>query len=246
MDLYLSLSVSGGRPEPTYAVPPDSTVSEATVGLSAAPSAPHKQVGREQWFGKGTVVQEALSSWPVTDTLTEFPVLDNVDLSFGEVRVPGSKPLGYRLRLEFVTGKGERENRRQLECFAALSEQPGERSPVTGWLSRDFAPPGAAASLPDDLRLLLQEKELSYQRILWKATHIVQKATLDREWAVVSQELMGHGLKQISNRTWQYGKMFEYLVAENAYVTEGGQAMDMIVEFKTFRENLENLRQRER
>lgn len=238
MNLCLELGVSRGRSQPTYAVPPDSTILRATVRLSAALSAPHEQVRKAQWFGAGTVIQEALDSWPITETLNDFPILAGIDLSFGEVGDGDrdNRLQGYRLGLEFVNQKGNRAKRRRLDCWAALANQPGRgRGPVTGWLSRDIALPGAAVFLPDDLRSLLLEKEASYQRILWKATHLVQNATLGRDWAVVSQEL-GDTLKQTSNRNWQYGTAFEYLVGEKACITEGGQAMDLVVVLDTYRQ----------
>src|SRR6185503_16201155 len=126
----------------------------------------------------------------------------------------GGARSGYGLRLDFVGRQGEAARRRRLECYAYLADQPGgKREPIRDWTTRDLAPQGAAASLADDLAGLLKEKETSYQRILWKATHLVERATLDRELKVVEQELNGRGLKQIGRPARQHGTTLEYLVA---------------------------------
>ena len=239
MDLYLSFYVSHGRPQPTYSVPPDYTVLEATVGLSATLLASQEQVRKEQWFGKGTVIQEALSAWPVTNALPGFPVLETVDVSFGEIRdmAVGNGRQGYRLQLVLVKGKDDRQSSRRLECSAAVSDHRGKgRDPVGGWLSRDLSPPGAARTLAEDLRRVVKEKERSYHRLLCKATHIVRNAALGSEWSAVAQELDGQDLKPLDKRSWDCGTKHKYLVSDSAYTTERGQSMDLYVEFRTWRE----------
>jgi hypothetical protein len=208
MDLYVSFVVSGGRSQPTYSIPEDFTVVEATVGLSATVLVPLERIRKEQWFGKETVIQEALSAWPVREAQATFPVLECVDLSFGEIRdaADGNERQGYRLRLDLVKGRDERQSRRRLECEAAASHHRGQgRGPLEDWLSRDYSPPGAGRKLADDLRRILEAKEPSYQRLLCQATHLVHKAALGREWSEVSQELSGQSLKLVSEHPWQYG-----------------------------------------
>ncbi len=248
MDLYLSFGVSGGRSQPTYSIPPDFTVFQAAVGLSATPLAQQEQVRKEQWFGKGTIIQEALSAWPVRDALPAFPVLAAVDISFGEISDPAadSGGQGYRVQLVLVKGKDDRQSSRRLECSAAVSQKRGEtRGPVGGWLSRDEPPSGAARKLADDLRRVVKEKEPSYQRLLCKATHLVQKAALGRQWSAVSQELNGQGLRPLDEHPWQYGRLYKYLVTENAYTTAGGQSMDLFVKFETWWETSKSVPTRE-
>ena len=82
MDLYLQMSVSSGRSQPTYEAPPRHTVTQALIGLSAMVGANQEQGRKEQWFGERSVIQESLASWPVTDAQSAFPVLGNIELSF--------------------------------------------------------------------------------------------------------------------------------------------------------------------
>jgi hypothetical protein len=111
--------------------------------------------------------------------------------------------------------------------------------------SRDPLPPPAAATLAADLRGLLKEKEPSYHRLLCKATHMVQKAALGREWPAVSRQLSAQGLRPAAENSWQYGTWHEYAIAQKAYTTKGGQSMDLFVYFSIWRETSKTARTRE-
>jgi hypothetical protein len=247
MDLYIRFEVSTGRSQPTYAVPPDNTVMETTVGLSCTLLAEHEQIRKERWFGEGTVVAEALSAWPVTDARMSFPVLEAVDISFGPVWSNDRQDArGYQLQFDLVKGKGEKQTKRRLLCSAA-APQRGERrrGPVENWLSRDDSPPGAARTLAEDLRRVVTEKDPSYHRLLWKATHIVHKAMHGREWSAVAKELNGQELTTLRDDSWQYGGLYKYLVAEKACTTKSGQSMDLFVEVMTGRQTSKSAPTRE-
>jgi hypothetical protein len=237
VDLYLHFGVSGGRSQPTYTVPPDYSVLEAHVGLAVTLLARPDEIRKGEWFGKGTVVQEALAAWPVVAAQPVFPILDAVDVSFGAIRALADEEggHGYRLQFTLVKGRDDRQDGRRLQCAAIVSQDRVEGcKPVGRWLGQDFSGPGAARTLAEDLRAIVKEKDPSYQRLLYKATHVVRKAALGKPWPLVWQELRGQRLGPVTEHSWQYGRSHRYIVAEKAYTSEGGQSMDLFVEFRTF------------
>ena len=130
------------------------------------------------------------------------------------------------------------ETRKVLLLFVLLSAGCRSSAPAVNT-------PVAARNLADDLRRVVQVKEPSYQRLLCTATHIVRNAMHNKEWSAVSQELNGQGLTLLAEHAWQYGMRRQYLVAEKAYTTAGGQNMDLFVEVDTWRETSKSTQTRE-
>ncbi len=241
LDLYLHIAVSGGRSQPTYTVPPDFAVVEAWLSLAARPLAEQARIRKEQWFNENAVLHEAFSAWPLAESQAGYPVLDTVDIAYRRIREAAveevtSEPHGLRVQFTLIKSKSEREEGRHLQCTAAVAKSGGKtRGPVGNWMRRDFSPPGAARTLAADLRRLIEEKAPSYQRILCRATHIVQRAALDKDWANVSQELRSQNLGTVEESSWQYGRSFQYLIAKNAVTAAGGQPMALLVKISTRR-----------
>jgi hypothetical protein len=251
LDLYVDFQIAGGRPEPTYAVPEQFTVDEASVGLSAALRVDHDEIRKGQWFARHAVVQEAIDAWAMKDAYVEFPVLESIDVSYGEVgsELFGTDGVGYRM--ELVLGKKAKgdetlQAKRRLNCIARASDRPGFARGAPGeWLSSDKVESRSASKLGEELRAAIAAKEASYHLFLRRTAHLVRQAMHGREWSAVATELKGQNLKLVNESSWQYGMNRKYLVAENAFCTASGQDMDLFLFVNTWRDTSKDAPTRE-
>ncbi len=241
LDLYVDFRIAGGRPEPTYAVPEHFTVYETNVGLTATLLVDHDEIRKGQWFAKQAVVQEAIDAWAMKDAYAEFPILESIDVSYGEVgsALFGTEGVGYRTELvlgKVAKGKETPQAKRQLNCIARVSDRPGFGRGAPGeWLSRDEAGPRAASTLGEELRAAIAAEETSYHLFLRRTAHVVRQAMNGREWPDVAKDLDGQGLTLVDESSHQQGMNRRYLVAENAFCTPGGQSMNLYIKVATGR-----------
>lgn len=229
MDLLAQLNVVGGRPQPTYTVPPSITVNNVAVFLSARKLDDDLGTAKKK-FDKKTIIHQALSSRPVRETTESSPLLTNVEIGYGQKNYEiGSDEPSYRLQMTFAQADESKRVGRRLQCWVASSKNAASNEwKITGWKYQDFSPPSEAGNVASLLRRSVRQPNTSYQQVLRNSTHILQQAVLDKNWSEVVASLKDQGLiRETSNASED---VHDYVIAEDVFKTNEGHSFDFYVQ----------------